>query len=288
VAANETLSPLPPVPGRVTALSSLPVDRNDPGRWITGYTFQPEACANGAVLSMNCLGDSASLVDTVGRPAVVNGSGWMVYAYDKCSTFGWEAAEYEARARRQLVANESWLFARELWTGAATGPSSTNSLPKNRPLADPGATAVTSGTAVTPLIALSLLEQALAQAGLNRRGFIHCRPQVLVHWASLYAVRREGGLWLTPMDNIVVTDGGYLGSSPAAPSTAPTIDQWAYATSWMQVRVGQTRVTGGPDPTGIDRTVNTVHTWAFEPVMVQWDQCVHYAAQVALAAGAAP
>lgn len=286
MAANETLSPLAPIPGRITALTSLPVDRADPGRWITGYTFRPELCSGGAVLAMNCLGDSAQMSNAA-LPAAIDGSAWMIYAYDKCSTFGFGAADYEARARRQLNANESYLFARELWTGAATGPASAATLDKNRPLADPAATTVTAAAA-TPLVALGLLEQALMQGGWNRRGFIHCRPQLLVEWAAATAIRREGTLWLTPSDNIVVSDGGYLGSGPAAPTTPPTTSQWAYATSWMQVRVGTQRVSGGPNAEGVDRSVNTVFTWAFEPVMVQWDECVHYAAQVSLAAGAAP
>lgn len=285
MATTDTIDPLAPVPGRINALSALPVDRSDPARWITGFQFQPELCKSGDNLALNCLGDAAQMANAV-HPATVDGSGWMVYTYDKCSTLGWQAADYEARARRQLQANESYLFAKELWTGAKTGAASTNTLPKNRALADSNATAVTTGTAVSPLIALSLLDNAIAVCGANRRGFIHMRPQLLMHLASVMAVRREGSVWLTPLDNAIVADGGYLGSSPATPTTNPTTDQWMIGTSWLQVRIGTPMVQGGPNAQGVDRSINNVETWAFEPVMYQWDECCHYSAQVNVAPSA--
>lgn len=282
MATNELIPALAPQVGRVTAFSALDVRRDDPGRWLGGYEFQPEACDGGFALPMNCFGNTTAM-GTTEHPDNILGSGWIVGFGDVCSTFGFQDADYEARARRGLSAVESYQFARELWTGEQTGPAGSPTLSENRPLADPEVDVIGSG-ALAPDPALACLEQALMVCGMNRRGFIHATPQLMATWVVNGAIRREGGIWLTPSDNVIVSDAGYLGSDPDTPTTPPTTTQWAYATSWMQVRVGQVMVVGGPNADGIDRSVNTVKTWAVEPVMVQWDQCCHLGIEVSLAA----
>jgi hypothetical protein len=55
-----------------------------------------------------------------------------------------------------------------------------------------------------------------------------------------------------------------------------------YATSWMEVRRGSVLVTGGLG-TQIDRSVNTVTTYAMQPYMWQWDGCFLGAAELNVA-----
>lgn len=282
MAREALLEPSVPVLGKYTALTVLPIADPDDGRWIDeGFIFKPEQCASGATLPVGCFGNSAQMAD-FNQPANVSGSGFLLYAQDKCSTFGWQARDYEARARRQLEATKSFQFARELWTGAATGSPSAISTPKNRQLAHASATTVTSA-ATEAHLALACVENAALECGMNRRVMIHMRPQVLNAVAQQGAVRREGALWLTPNDSIIVADAGYTGSAPGTPTTIPTTSQYIYATSYITVRLSPVDVAGGLNASGIVRTTNDVVAWAFQHAMYQWDHCCHFAAQVDLA-----
>lgn len=282
MAREALLDPKQPVPGRYTALTVLPIDDPDDNRWVSdGFIFKPEICASGGVLAVDCFGNSAEMSDFA-QPSQVDGSAFAIYAQDECSTFGFQARDYAARARRQLEADQSFHFAKELWTGAATGSPSSITTPKNRQLASSAATTITSA-AITPAAAVACIENSAMNCGHNRRVMIHMRPQVLAALAVNGSVRREGNLWLTPSDNIIVSDAGYTGSAPGAPGTPGTTSQYIYATSYITVRLSPIEIIGGPDATGIDRSVNTVTTWALRHAMFQWDECCHFAAQVDLA-----
>jgi hypothetical protein len=283
VTAEAVLDPVRPVPGRYTLLQAVTtVVENDP-QWAAGlgFTFQPTSCPgtnDGSVVPMGCEGTTAS-VTPGDRVSAVDGSPFMVVTTDKCSTFGFEAQDYETRARDLLDIEQSFLIARELWEGTVTGATSAITTPKNRALADTGSTTVTTAP-VSPDTALGAVEQSLAVCGMNRRGLIHVRPQLMTALAQNNVIRREGGLWLTPLDNVIVSDGGYLGSAPGTPDTDPTTSQWIYGTSWMEIHLGPILTFGGLNATGVSRTINDVLTWAYRPVLIQWDQCCHFAAEV--------
>lgn len=283
MSAEALVEPIRPAPGRYSLLQAgTTVVENGEMRWAVGngFTFEPISCPGtnpGSVVAIGCIGDTATV--TPGSDiAAVTGSAFLVAATDKCSTFGFEDRNYVQRAIDLLEIEQSFLIARELWAGAVTGSPSSITTPKNRQLAHASSTTITSGP-VTPLIALAGLDQSLAVCGMNRRGLIHVRPQMLAHLANVYAIRREGAVWLTPLDNVVVADGGYSGSAPSTPATAPTTSQFMYGTSWLEVHLGPIETFGGLDATGINRTVNDVLTWAYRPVMVKWDQCCHFAAE---------
>lgn len=283
--ATETIPPLQPQPGRYNALAVLPVDQTSQvaldARWLDGFQFRAEACpGNGGVLPPNCLGTTSAMSTTLSTP-LVDGSGFVIYALDKCSTIGYAERDYEARARRQLESQQSYFFANELWTGAKTGPSSGIASPTNRPLADPAAETLGSG-AVNPDVALPALDEYGQVCNRGRRFFIHATPQLLATWATNGQIRREGALWLSPNDGIIVADGGYTGSAPGSPGTPPTTTQYAYVTSYMQAILGPVEVFGGPNAQGVIRSTNDVVTWAWRPMMWQWDECCHGAIQVTL------
>jgi hypothetical protein len=82
------------------------------------------------------------------------------------------------------------------------------------------------------------------------------------------------------MGNIVVPDGAFTGANPSG--AALSSNQFMYATSWMEVRRGSVLVTGGLG-TQIDRSVNTVTTYAMQPYMWQWDGCFLGAAELNVA-----
>jgi hypothetical protein len=282
VTVAETIDAFAPPLSRFSALNALTVKDDDDARWLLGFQFRPESCAsnNGGILAADCFGKTSAM-STHAAKGVENGTGFLVYWRDDCSTFGYEASEYEGRALRGLASVESYHFALELQAGAITGPTGSAGVAEpNTPLADASATIVTSASS-TPLNALACLENAIAKQTKNRRGLVFMRPQLLVLLASAYAIQLQGNTWVTPMGNIVVPDGAFTGANPAG--TALSGNQFMYGTSWMEVRRGATSTFGGPNPTGVDRSVNTVTTYAVRPYMWQWDGCFLGAAEVNVA-----
>jgi hypothetical protein len=281
VTVAETIDAFAPPLSRFSALNALPVTDDDDARWLLGFRFRPESCAsnNGGILAADCFGKTSAM-STHAVQTQQDGTGFIIYWRDDCSVFGYEASDYEGRARRGLASVASYQFALELQAGAITGPAGSASVAEpNTPLADASATIVTAAPS-TPLNGLACLENALAKNTKNRRGFIFMRPQILVLLASAYAIQLQGNTWLTPMGNIVVPDGAFTGANPSG--AALSSNQFMYATSWMEVRRGSVLVTGGLG-TQIDRSVNTVTTYAMQPYMWQWDGCFLGAAELNVA-----
>jgi hypothetical protein len=171
-------------------------------RWANGLEFQPYSCADAIVVDPCAASGYGSTDDDNNRPQVRPYLPFAVDAHDKCSTFGWQAADYERRARTLLAQRESKAVAKEFWTGTLE--------PTNPHLAD-GADAAgfgaptAVGAALSPRAGLSLLVQALAD-GNGEPGMIHMRPRLLQYLASIGAARYEGGKWYTATGAIIVAN----------------------------------------------------------------------------------
>jgi hypothetical protein len=206
-------------------------------RWANGLEFQPYSCADAIVVDPCAASGYGSTDDDNNRPQVRPYLPFAVDAHDKCSTFGWQAADYERRARTLLAQRESKAVAKEFWTGTLE--------PTNPHLAD-GADAAgfgaptAVGAALSPRAGLSLLVQALAD-GNGEPGMIHMRPRLLQYLASIGAARYEGGKWYTATGAIIVADAGYPGTGPtgqAITNVAGAITEWAFATDLVEVHRG--------------------------------------------------
>lgn len=125
----------PPIYGLIAA---APVVEDAGLRWVGGWRYLPEGCGTSGRLAVECAGNTEAMVSPGRGPGVVEGEPVLVYAGDECSTFGFAARDWLARARRQLTAVESFELAAELWGGDQLNPPQ---------LATPGAP--TSGTADT-------------------------------------------------------------------------------------------------------------------------------------------
>lgn len=259
----------PPRFGLIAAANVL----RDTLRWEGGYIFQPEALSGAGVQ------DPCQVVDfePPDRPANVTGVPFLVWAGDVCSAMGWEAADYQGRARRALEAQESEQVAREFWRGDQDAESGWD----NQVLANQ-ASADVYGESLEPVEALACLSQGLADEQGNRRGMIHCTPQVLEFWASQYLLRREGNLWLTALDHIVVADAGYDGSGPDGQAAA-TGNIWTYATGLVTVRMSEPVVVPGEFAQALDRSVNTVTYRTERLASPSWDGQAHIAVSLNLA-----
>lgn len=287
----EQIQARPPLYG---VLAAIP-DVRDTGeiRWSEGFSFSPDACANSGTVALNCHGNTSTLTAAT-RPATVDGDPFVVWAADKCSSLGSLGVntrdEFLARANRALLAGQSYEIAQELWKGTIAQAETL----ENNWLTSIGSDVLSpTGVAMTPIGALACLDHGLGRCGKGRRGLIHVTPQLLAHLASAYVIDLTaplpGGLWLTPMGNIVVADAGYDGSPPdnLAGGFAGA-SQWAYATSMMQIMLGPPEAFAGgfslatDQMKNLDRSLNTVVVYAERLAAIKWDGCCHLAAEVNL------
>lgn len=251
-------------------------------RWAGGWEFQPEGCTPGGADSIACAGNVGAMTPA-DRASTINGDPILLYASDECSTFGFEAHDFEGRARRALAATESYQLALELWEGAVNTADGLS----NKVLAGPaaGSDTVTSG-AVDPVIALACVESGLASALYGGQGMIHMTPQMLTLMAADDAIMKQGNLWVTANGHIVVADAGYTGSGPV--SVGPTTSsQWIYGTPVLSVRLGPVEtIPGSLDEArnlaaAMDRTINDILVFAARLAGVVWpNECAHVAAEV--------
>lgn len=259
----------PPLYGFLTAIrDSTAEDPEFRMGLISDFAWLPEACGSGGAFSVDCHPSNVAIVIPA-SPGVVTGHGFVVWAGDICSTFGTRHRDWKGLARRRLSATESFMIAAEVWKGTI----GTASGYLNRPLASVLSDTVTNGPA-SIVQALAAVEQALATLGHGTPALVHCTVQVLTLLASAFAIQKAGNLWLTATGNVVVADAGYDGSGPDG--TIAGASQWMYGTSLMSVKMGAP-IIGEPF---VDSNTNYEFVIAQRPVAVQWDHCVHVAAQL--------
>lgn len=154
---------------------------------------------------------------------------YVIYSTDHCSSWGYQLRDYWGRATRKELASESFLLEQQLWT---------DSLGLGNPhLADPALAVTVTSFDDSVLTGLAEMDQALADVNAAR-GMIHVRPRVLAFLAHTRAIRREGNLWLSPMDNIIVPGRGYPGTGPNGEATTDSTE-WIYASAGIvQIRRG--------------------------------------------------
>ncbi len=239
-------------PPRVSLLSSaevVPMDGNE--RWYAGFDLINEGCG-GTGIYLVCPPADADPKDFETYGANEEYNPFVLYATDKCSTFP-AGRDFYGRAERKLLAAEARMLEAQLWDG---------SLQSNNPFLSDGAGAVNDGPVTTipspasgdSWDAFALMDQQVAVEG--SRGMIHLRPQVLHQLLDHNVVRREGNVYLSPMDNIVVPGRGYPGTGPADEAVGAT--EWMYGhPGIVQIRRGPIiRVGEGDLSSQVDRSVN--------------------------------
>lgn len=177
-----------------------------------------------------------------------------------CSSFGFQAAEYEKRALRQLMATMHKALENEFWTGSInpSNPSLVGSTPNDDAhILNPGGAA--APVAVSPGVALMLLSQALANCGSGGRGMIHATPALVERWVNLPAVQCNDKLITTrARGDIIVNGSGYPGTGPEGQPTPGPNEVWAYATGMVNLRLGDPEVYPKEFSEAFDRGTNTV------------------------------
>lgn len=250
----------PPKMGLLAAASVSESTTIGGARWgWAGVEWRPEMLDDAAdafgARALKCV--TSSLTST-GLPTNEQAFPFMVFAADPCPSTIDDAdvadkRDRQARARRLLAATRSAAVAKEFWSGAISTVEATG----NTWLKKAGSTVV--GASAKPARALAELDQAIATNLANNRGMIHCRVLVLDLLVQAMAVRREGNLWLTPFDNIVVADAGYDGTGPAG-------GEWMFATTPVEVAFGPVFVNEAEE--GLTRNTNSLFIVAQQDVIV--------------------
>lgn len=277
----------PATPPRHSLLAAAQVLDNDTTGWQVGIAWTPEACGAGGVIPADCAPSPAREVPAT--PPAEQSHPFRVWAADECSTFGWQARDWQGRARRQLEATQSFQIARELWTGDLTRAEHA---PGDRSpyLADDTTVvgAIPGGLEQLLGAQLAVIETWATVCSGGRRVMLHMSPMVLaaalVTAGDNFIVAND--LVVTARGNLVVADAGYPGTPPDG--QADDGMEWVYASPLVQVRLDavETLPSSLADARGlaemIDRPSNTATVWAQRIVAYQLDPCCRFAAKVAV------
>lgn len=263
--ASTYVQGVPLSPPAISLLNAAIVENETDERWVNGLHYVPEAGGVAEVFELCDNDPDTGFTKTiVAASTPLTGTPHGIVAQDTCSTFSYQARDYQARATRQLLAMESRLIAAELWEGT---------LGLNPFLADPTAT-VATGTASPEslLYAIGTIEEAF-YATSTQRCMIHMRANVLEAIQTLSggaALRREGNTFYTQLDSVVSVDRGYTGTGPSGQAVTTT-QEWIYATAVVQIRHSPVVVFPDRMPEAVLRRENQVTFFAERAVHAAWD-----------------
>lgn len=252
----------PPAQPPLYSLLNAATPVEDGVRWQLGVIWSPEQVFGGAAVAANCAGNTPGGKPRGHNPMRNTADPITVFAEDHCSTIGFEARDYEGRARRQLASVQSALIARELQLGTirdAEGLSNVALIDGTE--VGPGSSAVED--------AIAMLEGALADTFAGARTMIHVTPGTLTEMMRKNLIYQAGQKWLTAPGNVVVCDAGY------AAETTPEGAVFAYGTAMVSVRLSPVDLVPGTFEAAmaqmVDRSVNEITLYAERLALVQFD-----------------
>lgn len=234
----------------------------DGARWQLGVIWSPEQQDGGHAVAAHCAGNNPEGKPPQTNPMRNTADPITVYAEDHCTTIGFEARDFEGRARRQLIATQSALIAHEFQMGVIRDAEGLNNValrdgieigPGSQPIED----------------AIAMLEGALAVRFAGARSMIHVTPGTLTEMGRKNLIYQAGNKWLTFPGNIVVADAGYTAE------TTPEGAVFAYGTSMVQIRLSPVDLVPGSFPEAMaqatNRHTNFVELYAERLALVQLD-----------------
>lgn len=184
---------------------------------------------------------------------------FVVYKTVTCSTIGLGSGQIEELARRATAVLDATLSA-GVESALANGVVGSN----NPFFGDGNVSVLNSGTAVSPRVGVSWLEEAI---GDNcRRGLIHLTPAIV---AGLPAPVFEEATLATANGTPIVSGMGYQGIDTPFLATPGAHQDWAFATTGVQVYLGPVNMTTAKE--SIDRSDNVVTFRAEKYVLAVWD-----------------
>lgn len=262
---REAVLALPAQPPRYGLLVAANDLSSADDRWQGGVQWAPEQNNGGGAVATNCHGNTASLTPGT-NIGTATADPFVVWAEDHCSTLGWQARDYEGRARRQLEATQSARIANELWSGTLAQAAGLGNIWLTK---DPE---IVSSGGLDARPALGLLDEAVGAAFGGRRAMIHCTAQLLSEFTAGGIVSQSGQIWTTPMGTVVVADAGYPGTGPDGTNTGK---QFIYGTPMIGYRLSPVMLAPGSladaRAQAINRDTNLITIYAERLALLQWD-----------------
>jgi hypothetical protein len=277
----DTYAPVPPPPVDRPLVNLLAAARTPQGenlRWEEGIAYESLAC--GSVLLRDPCSSTLDGVfvrgdfdDAEGSEAsedrLVRARSVYAEAGYTCSALGWRET-YRDRALAALDSELVRAVERELWAGPI---GQTYTVPNRALTAD--ATDLTPGTgAVSPELALGLLEEALAGV-YSGVGIIHV-PRIATSVLNLGggSLTRTARIIETLAGNRVVPGIGYPNTGPGD-DAADEGTAWLYVTPMVTVRLGSPELPSESDldASFLHRGVNRLEIRPRALFTVDWDGC---------------
>lgn len=265
-----------------------PNDPLDPQRqWVRGYTFDYGPCNTGTTGDPCDVGPKQPVE---GRQSTRCVEPFLVIVGRSCSTWGWEAADYQTDAVRLLDAFQYEIIARELWRGDQARASGWDNADCADGAGNPYLAADWNpdfvnlgdinggapGDTMTPVEALAALEDFGASCSTGP-SLIHATRRMVVAWGAQGLVVREGGRLFTIAGTQLVADQAYDGSAPDSlgNAAASADSEWAYLTGPITLRLetGPPMVTPTRFEEAVDRADNTITYIAERKASASWGCC---------------
>lgn len=259
--------PLPVAPSQ--SLLNTPGVVQNAGRGLDGADISVDRVLGGANVWMYPMGCSSlwepcsdgtfRVKDDASAAITGRFDAFVVYKSITCSVFGMDSGALEELGRRASVVLNATLSAgvEEALAAGVTG--------SNNPFfGDSNVQILNSGTAVSPRVGVSFLEEAIGNT--CRQGLIHLTPAVV---AGLPAPFRDTETLLTANGTPIVSGMGYQGVDTAALSSPTAKQDWVFATTGVEVFLGPVRL---PTPKeAVQRDINLVTFIAEAYVLAVWD-----------------
>lgn len=257
--------PLPAAPPRSLLNTPGVLQPTSSERWLNGVTVYPYPTELPNTWDPCLAGTFRVKEEGSGVPLPMFAS-FVVYLPITCSAISiGDPDEFANRVEISLNAVESYAVEQQLsqGTGIATNPF----------FADANADVLAGGAALTPAVALSYLENAIAATG--KQGMIHATPAVVSQW---FSQDRDDVTLVTVNGTRVVSGGGYIGANPAGQAAAAAGQSWVYATGPVEVR--HSTIAALDIKEVLERGLNDVTFRAERYVLAEWDTALQAAALV--------
>lgn len=248
------------------------VDR-DIGRWMNGVNIfgYPEDTPS---LWAPCSNGTFAVKDEGGDMPVARFDPFAVYTPITCSAMGiGNAREFAGRAEIVLEATLSMGVEEGLAKGVPGQLGDVN------PYFGDGDLAILTGSAVSPTVGLSYLENAIGATG--RQGVIHLTPAVASAVANLlcFEEQPDGSKWVySASGNRVVIGDGYIGTDPVLGTSPGAGEDWIFATGPVEVRIGPLVFNDLAET--LERSTNDVTFRAERHILAEWDTALQAGVRV--------
>jgi hypothetical protein len=252
-------------------------------KWVRGFANQFNSEPTVRLLTVvDDVVTNGTLFDQAGRPTYQNYVPFFIEVENKFSGLDALIEDQFALPKMQARAVAQKALEVELWDGRTAIANSNSNIFLSKAST---ATVVASGTSA-PFYALYLLEQAIANSPTGENGVIHMTRDVAsVLGESIETHMIDGELKMfTRIGTPVVMGSGYSGNGRVGDgnAAASATNKWMYATSMVDVRLGEIQVVNEDFAHGINPATNEIIIKTVQPAAAYFDPSIHYAARVAL------